>query len=195
MLPKFVGLLTTLVVTVTGVQVVFDNAADIGQVASVSCPYQEDYADFWVYGCPRDPKEDVFPDKMGFWTGCGTGCSLIYHGGSLPKPAKLWVATYMTGTPASIEVSGKSSPGEGGSTWEFGYIDSNEEVWCYEEIDLSNVPGQDSAVSGRCFGMIFLKILIYLLFIGFFVFWSDFGFNESFVSQEKNIFVRRCMSL
>lgn len=148
---KFFALLATLVLSATGVQVVFDNAVDIAQVADISCPYQDDYMDFWVYGCPREPKDDIYPDKTGFWSGCKTGCSLVYHGGSLPKPSKLWVSTYMTGFPASIEISGKSSLGGGESEWDFGYIDSTEEVWCYQEIDLANFPGQDAAVSGGDF--------------------------------------------
>lgn len=164
MLPKIFIIFATLAISVFGVQVVFDTADDIAKILQVSCSYADNYADFGEDGCTREPEENLFPEKTGYWTGCETSCSLIYYGGLLPKPQKLWISTYMTGSPAWIEISGKSSPGgDEGDEWTYGYIDSDRNGWCYEEINLAAFPGQDAAVSGKYFDVKFRMIWVMIL--------------------------------
>lgn len=125
------------------VQVVFDNADDLSRVGVMTCEYSADYHDFWVYGCERSPSEDADPERSGFWTGCARDCELTYYGGFLPKPAKLFVETYFEGH-NYISISGKNDPTDPDFQHDFGWIDSQEQEWCYSEIDLAESEGDVS---------------------------------------------------
>lgn len=132
---------------VSGVQVVFDKATDTGNILDISCPYNEDYADFFVFGCPREPKEEASPDRVGFWTGCKEPCTLTYFGGLLPKPKKLLVAAYMEGYESAISVGGKGAPTDPEYGIDFGKIETGDEIWCYREVELEGEGGSSPGVS------------------------------------------------
>jgi len=98
-----------------------------------------------VYGCERSPSQDANPERVGFWTGCIKTCELTYYGGLLPKPAKLRVETYFEGH-NYISISGKNDPTDVDFHHDFGWIDSEEPEWCYQEIDLNEFEGDVSVI-------------------------------------------------
>lgn len=131
---------------VTANHVVFDQFSDITKVADISCAYQDDYADFWVYGCPTNPSQDIYPEVTGFWTACNSNCEIIYYGGLLPRPKNLWVLTYMEGD-LNITFSGKRNYGDPEFDQDFGQIIGDyQQGWCYQEIDLTSFPSSDASV-------------------------------------------------
>jgi hypothetical protein len=129
---------------VTGTQVVVDLSRDVTNLFDISCPYNDDYRNFWVYGCPTTPSDDIYPNITGFWAACNKNCEIIYNNrGSLSNPVKLWVATYIEGD-SSISVSGTNKAGR--DVYDFGSIQSKKNTeWCYTEIDIAKFP--DASVS------------------------------------------------
>ncbi|ODM99110.1 hypothetical protein Ocin01_07549 [Orchesella cincta] len=81
----------------------------------ISCVYNDDYKDFWVFGYPvtLTPEEgEGGAGKKGFWTpGTAESCEIKYYGGpAFENPKSLTLQIYIKGTSSIIEVKGRKSP-------------------------------------------------------------------------------------
>lgn len=127
-------------------QLSFNTEKDVSKAIDISCVYNEDHADNWVYGCPAVPEEDLYPTHTGYWSACNEKCDLVYYGGSLPHPQKLKVAAYIVGN-GSIVITGKDNYEDIDFIHDFGSLQAPAaKKWCYHEVDLTQVTGADATV-------------------------------------------------
>jgi len=79
----------------------------------VSCVYNNDYNDFWVFGYPVTlTGDDDQPNRQGFWTpGSAKKCEIHYYGGSNSVQAKsITFHLYLKGSSSKVEIKAKAHP-------------------------------------------------------------------------------------